>query len=152
MGSEMCIRDSRTKGISMIQALENLYKKYGVYANAQHSFTFEGETGMKKMAEIMQELRENPPKEIDGRAVLQIDDYMTSVSTDYTNGATTAITLPKSNVLTFVLERGAKVVIRPSGTEPKIKAYYTTTADTQEAAAAQKDELDQAFSAILLAE
>lgn len=142
----------RTKGISMIQALENLYKKYGVYANAQHSFTFEGETGMKKMAEIMQELRENPPKEIDGRAVLQIDDYMTSVSTDYTNGATTAITLPKSNVLTFVLERGAKVVIRPSGTEPKIKAYYTTTADTQEAAAAQKDELDQAFSAILLAE
>ena len=142
----------RTKGISMIQALENLYKKYGVYANAQHSFTFEGETGMKKMAEIMQELRENPPKEIDGRAVLQIDDYMTSVSTDYTNGATAAITLPKSNVLTFVLERGAKVVIRPSGTEPKIKAYYTTTADTQEAAAAQKDELDQAFSAILLAE
>ena len=142
----------RTKGISMIQALENLYKKYGVYANAQHSFTFEGETGMKKMAEIMQELRENPPKEIDGRAVLQIDDYMISVSTDYTNGATAAITLPKSNVLTFVLERGAKVVIRPSGTEPKIKAYYTTTADTQEAAAAQKDELDQAFSAILLAE
>ena len=135
----------RTKGISMIQALENLYKKYGVYANAQHSFTFEGETGMKKMAEIMQELRENPPKEIDGRAVLQIDDYMTSVSTDYTNGATTAITLPKSNVLTFVLERGAKVVIRPSGTEPKIKFYAGIKGNSLDDSAKKLDELMEAI-------
>lgn len=142
----------RTKGISMMQARENLYQKYGVYVHAQHSFTFEGESGMIRMQNIMENLRTNRPEQIDNLKVIQFADYEKQVSIDLTTGTETAITLPKSNVLSFTLEQSAKVIIRPSGTEPKIKAYYTTTAATEAEAAAKKDELDAAFSAIMLAE
>ncbi|MDD6108944.1 MAG: phospho-sugar mutase [Ruminococcus sp.] len=142
----------RTKGISMMQARENLYQKYGVYVHAQHSFTFEGESGMIRMQNIMEHLRTNRPEQIDNLKVIQFADYEKQVSIDLTTGTETAITLPQSNVLSFTLEQGAKVIIRPSGTEPKIKAYYTTTAATEAEAAAKKDELDTAFSAIMLAE
>ncbi len=142
----------RTKGISMMQARENLYQKYGVYVHAQHSFTFEGESGMIRMQNIMEHLRTNRPEQIDNLKVIQFADYEKQVSIDLTTGTETAITLPKSNVLSFTLEQSAKVIIRPSGTEPKIKAYYTTTAATEAEAAAKKDELDAAFSAIMLAE
>jgi phosphoglucomutase len=142
----------RTKGISMMQARENLYQKYGVYVHAQHSFTFEGESGMIRMQNIMEHLRTHRPEQIDNLKVIQFADYEKQVSIDLTTGTETAITLPKSNVLSFTLEQGAKVIIRPSGTEPKIKAYYTTTAATEAEAAAKKDELDTAFSAIMLAE
>lgn len=142
----------RTKGISMMQARENLYQKYGVYVHAQHSFTFEGESGMIRMQNIMEHLRTNRPEQIDNLKVIQFADYEKQVSIDLTTGTETTITLPKSNVLSFTLEQGAKVIIRPSGTEPKIKAYYTTTAATEAEAAAKKDELDTAFSAIMLAE
>ncbi len=140
----------RTKGISMIQARENLYAKYGVYVHSQHAFTFEGESGMIKMQEIMTNLRNAHPSEIAARKVVRFDDYQVGVSKDLVSGTTSQITLPKSNVLAFTLEQGAKVIIRPSGTEPKIKAYYTTKADTREAAEKMKDTLDQAFSAMLL--
>lgn len=142
----------RTKGISMMQARENLYQKYGVYVHAQHSFTFEGESGMIRMQNIMEHLRTHRPEQIDNLKVLQFADYEKQVSIDLTTGTETAITLPQSNVLSFTLEQGAKVIIRPSGTEPKIKAYYTTTAATEAEATAKKDELDTAFSAIMLAE
>jgi len=142
----------RTKGISMMQARENLYQKYGVYVHAQHSFTFEGESGMIRMQNIMEHLRTHRPEQIDNLKVIQFADYEKQVSIDLTTGTETAITLPQSNVLSFTLEQGAKVIIRPSGTEPKIKAYYTTTATTEAEAAAKKDELDAAFSAIMLAE
>jgi len=142
----------RTKGISMMQARENLYKKYGVYVHAQHSFTFEGESGMIRMQNIMEHLRTNRPEKIDTLQVIQFADYEKQISVDLKTDAETAITLPKSNVLSFTLEQGAKVIVRPSGTEPKIKAYYTTTAATAEAANAMKDALDTAFSAIMLAD
>lgn len=142
----------RTKGISMMQARENLYKKYGVYVHAQHSFTFEGESGMIRMQNIMEHLRTNRPEKIDTLQVIQFADYEKQISVDLKTGVETAITLPKSNVLSFTLEQGAKVIVRPSGTEPKIKAYYTTTAATAEAANAMKDALDTAFSTIMLAE
>lgn len=142
----------RTKGISMMQARENLYQKYGVYVHAQHSFTFEGESGMIRMQNIMEHLRTHRPEQIDNLKVIQFADYEKQVSIDLTTGTETTITLPKSNVLSFTLEQGAKVIIRPSGTEPKIKAYYTTTAATEAEAAAKKDELDAAFSAIMLEE
>ena len=142
----------RTKGISMMQARENLYQKYGVYVHTQHSFTFEGESGMIRMQNIMEHLRTHRPEQIDNLKVIQFADYEKQVSIDLTTGTETAITLPQSNVLSFTLEQGAKVIIRPSGTEPKIKAYYTTTAATEAEAAAKKDELDAAFSAIMLAE
>ncbi len=139
----------RTKGISMIEARQNLYNKYGVYVHSQHSFTFEGESGMIKMAEIMNNLRANRPESIDGLKVLKFEDYQESISVDCTTGISTEIKLPKSNVLSFTLENNEKVIIRPSGTEPKIKAYYTTTAPTMEQATAMKDSLDTAFSKYL---
>ena len=142
----------RTKGVSLIQARKNLYDKYGVYIHSQHSFTFEGEAGMKKMAAIMEDFRNNIPSDIAGLKVLSVDDYEKSETTVIASGEKKKITLPKSNVIAYTLEKGAKVVIRPSGTEPKIKAYYTTTAATSEEAVAMRDKLDEKFSAMLLAE
>ena len=140
----------RTKGISMIEARKRMYEKYGVYVHSQHSFTFEGESGMIEMQNIMSKLRNEHPTEINGLKVVQFDDYQTSVSKNLETGATAEITLPKSNVLAFTLEQGAKVVIRPSGTEPKIKAYYTVTADTNEEGSVKEKALDTAFSAMIL--
>ena len=105
---------------------------------------------MIQMQNIMTKLREEHPTEIDGLKVIQFDDYQTSISKNLVSGTKTEITLPKSNVLAFALEQGAKVVIRPSGTEPKIKAYYTVTADTHDAAAVKEKSLDTAFSAMIL--
>ena len=139
----------RTKGISMIEARQNLYNKYGVYVHAQHSFTFEGESGMIKMSEIMNNLRTNRPEAIDGLKVVKFEDYQESVSLDCVSGEVAVINLPKSNVLSFTLENGEKVIIRPSGTEPKVKAYYTTSAPAMEEAVAMKDSLDTAFSKYL---
>ncbi len=142
----------RTKGISMIEARKQMYEKYGVYVHSQHSFTFEGESGMHQMQSIMTSLRESHPTEIGGRNVIQFDDYQTQVSKNILTGETKTITLPKSNVLAFTLEEGAKVIIRPSGTEPKIKAYYTVKADNHATAKEQETCLDEAFSRLILSE
>ncbi|MGN0585840.1 MAG: phospho-sugar mutase, partial [Oscillospiraceae bacterium] len=139
----------RTKGISLIQARENLYAKYGVYKHSQQSFTCEGASGMERMKEIMSSLRLEAPTEIGGLKVTRVDDYMASVSVDTVSGGKTMITLPKSDVLTFALTDGASVVIRPSGTEPKIKAYYTTTGAAQEEAAALEERIADDFKKIL---
>ncbi|MBE6855061.1 MAG: phospho-sugar mutase [Ruminococcus sp.] len=139
----------RTKGISMIEARDNLYKKYGVYRHSQQSFQFEGESGMIKMQEIMDSLRTNPPRTIGGLTVTNLADYEKSTSTNLENGAVTELTLPKSNVLSFTLTDGASVIIRPSGTEPKIKAYYTTTGTDTAAAVAMEEKLQADFSSLL---
>ena len=139
----------RTKGISLIQARENLYKKYGVYAHSQQSFVCEGASGMEKMKEIMGGLRANHPTEIGGLKVTVFEDYIASTSKNVETGEVTAITLPKSDVLSFKLTDGASVVIRPSGTEPKIKAYYTTTGKTFEQAKALEAKIAENFTKIL---
>ncbi len=136
----------RTKGISMIQARENMYKKYGVYLHSQHSFTFEGESGMLKMRDIMDNFRNNCPVAINGHKVVKVDDYQLSVSSDLVSGSSSEILLPKSNVIAFTLENGEKAIVRPSGTEPKIKAYYTSSAKTMEEAKAMQSALDEEFS------
>ena len=120
----------RTKGITMIQARDALYEKYGMFLHSQQSFQFEGESGTLKMQQIMDQLRNDPPKTIGGLPV-------------------TNLTLPKSNVLAFTLTDGASVVIRPSGTEPKIKAYYTTTGKDRASAAALEAKLQEDFSGLL---
>lgn len=135
----------RTQGISLIQARENMYKKYGVFLQTLHSFTFEGESGMKKMAEIMTSLRNDPPAEIGGLKVVKIDDYQTSISKDLVSGTAIELTLPKSNVLAFFLEGGSKAIVRPSGTEPKIKTYFTAKKPTHDEAAALEAALAEDF-------
>ena len=138
----------RTKGISMIQARENLYKKYGVFRHSLQSFTFEGESGMLQMKSLMQQLRDEQPTDIGGLKVVSVSDYMASVTTCTATGEKTEITLPKSDVLVFALENHAKVVIRPSGTEPKIKCYYTTVGTTMDEAIVLEKKLIDDFSDI----
>ncbi len=135
----------RTQGISLLQARENLYKKYGLFRHSLQSFTFEGESGMNKMNALMESLRTEQPAAIGGLKVVSVSDYETSLTTDKQTGKQTAITLPKSNVLVFDLEQGAKVVVRPSGTEPKIKCYYTTIGNTMDEALATEAKLVEDF-------
>ena len=139
----------RTKGISLLQAREDMYKKYGNYLHSQKSFQCEGASGMERMKEIMTDLRTNPPKAIGGLKVVDIADYLASEETNLETGAKTVLTLPKSDVIAFKLEQGASVIIRPSGTEPKIKAYYTTIGDTRADAEAQEEKLIEDFKGIL---
>ncbi|MDE5854799.1 MAG: phospho-sugar mutase, partial [Ruminococcus sp.] len=136
----------RTKGISLIQARENMYKKYGMFYQTLYSFTFEGESGMNKMEEIMTNLRTNPPAEIAGIPVVKFDDYKASISKDIVSGEVSEITLPKSNVLAFFLEGDSKVIVRPSGTEPKIKTYLTAKQPTKAEAEILEKKLHDEFS------
>ena len=138
----------RTKGISLIEARKRMYDEYGVYFNKLDNFTCEGASGMERMNEIMSDLRKNPPKSIGGLAVEAVADYEASAKT-YTDGKTEEITLPKSNVITFSLQDSASVVIRPSGTEPKIKVYYTTKGAEKADAVALQQKLSTDFTKIL---
>ena len=111
----------RTQGISLIQARENMYREYGVFAHTQHSFTFEGASGMKKMDDIMTSLRNNIPDKISGYKVEGFDDYQTRISKNILTGGTSNIDLPESNVLAFRLSDGAGVIIRPSGIDVTVQ-------------------------------
>lgn len=139
----------KTKGISLIQARANMYAKYGNFVHTQKSFICEGVSGMEKMTEIMDSLRNDPPKEISGLSVLKFSDYLTGVTLDCLTGNKSEITLPKSNVLSFVLQDGAKVILRPSGTEPKIKAYYTTIAERRRDAEALEEKISKDFASLI---
>ena len=139
----------RTQGITLLQARENMYKKYGVFYQTLHSFTFEGESGMNRMAEIMTQLRENAPAEIGGLKVVRTDDYQKGISKDIASGAETVLTLPKSNVLAFFLEGGSKAIVRPSGTEPKIKTYFTAKTATHEEAETLEVKLAEDFTKVM---
>ena len=136
----------RTQGISLLEARENMYKKYGMFYQTLYSFTFEGESGMNKMDEIMTTLRNNPPTAIAGVPVVKFDDYKASTSKDIASGEVTELTLPKSNVLAFFLEEGSKVIVRPSGTEPKIKTYLTAKQPTKAEAEVLEKKLHDEFS------
>lgn len=136
----------RTQGISLLEARENMYKKYGMFYQTLYSFTFEGESGMNKMDEIMTTLRNNPPTAIAGVPVVKFDDYKASTSKDIASGEVTELTLPKSNVLAFFLEGGSKVIVRPSGTEPKIKTYLTAKQPTKAEAEVLEKKLYDEFS------
>ncbi len=129
----------RSIGSSIKERLEAIYAQYGRYLNKVDSFEFPGLSGMDKMASIMESLRTNPPKEIGGYAVNKVTDYKKPEETG----------LPAANVLIYALEGGATVVVRPSGTEPKIKTYFTTLGKDLAEAEAQKDKLAQALKPIL---
>jgi len=139
----------KLKGVSILNALNNLYAKYGFYIHRQQSFTCEGEAGMEQMKAIMTALRTDTPKEIAGVGVTSFSDYLASETTELATGAKTAIELPKSDVLSFTLANGNSIVLRPSGTEPKIKAYYTAISDSKESALAAIDEMKASFTKVL---
>ena len=128
----------RSIGSSIKQRLEEIYAQYGRYLNKVDSFEFAGLSGMDKMAGIMAQLRKEPPTEFAGKAVASVTDYTEPEKTG----------LPKANVLIYGLEDGATVIVRPSGTEPKIKAYYTTLGASLDEAQAEKDALADALKPI----
>lgn len=139
----------RKKGISVLDALEALYKKYGVFSHSTVSFMCEGASGMEKMAQIMKDIRSHRPETIGGLRVIAYADYEQSVLYDIVNQSQQTISLPKSNVLEYQLEGGASVILRPSGTEPKIKAYYTSIGSSFEEAKEIEARLQEDFTKIL---
>ena len=139
----------RQKGITLLDRMAQLYEEYGVYRNSQVNVAFEGEQGMIAMGELMASLRQNPLTDIGGIKVLSCADYQQRKFTDFVKGDILPLTLPRSNVLSYTLENGAGVIFRPSGTEPKIKAYITATGKDLDAAVAMEETLRQAAADII---
>ncbi len=127
----------KATGRSLVEVLESLYEKYGYFKESLQSITFEGAAGAKKMAERMEQLRNDPPKEIAGFRVEDVKDYAKGVGS-----------LPKSNVLEFHLEQDVNVLVRPSGTEPKIKMYYLVKGSSEAEGMKIVSSLEGYFSAI----
>ena len=139
----------RAQGKSLIDVRREMYEEYGFYCNKLDTFTFEGASGMEKMSAIMDSFRTNAPAEVAGMKVVGTADYEASEKVDLATGAKEHIDLPKSNVIALYLENGNKTIIRPSGTEPKLKIYYTATGDTMEAAEALQAKMSAAFKELV---
>ncbi|MDD6675022.1 MAG: phospho-sugar mutase [Lactimicrobium massiliense] len=129
----------RSRGSSIKQRLEEIYAQYGRYLNKVDAFEFDGLSGMEKMAGIMSGLRTNAPVSFAGHKVVKVTDYEDSEATG----------LPNANVLRYDLDDGAVVIVRPSGTEPKIKTYFTTRGTTLAEAQKEKDDLAAAVKPLL---
>lgn len=141
----------RKQGKSLSDVISGLYAEYGYYQNTTLNFAFEGAAGMEKMKQVMENLRKNPPASIAGRKVVRTADYLQSKAVDLSSGKEETINLPKSNVLSYFLEGGAAAIVRPSGTEPKIKVYVTSVGKDQEDAAAITKQLADEMSQIVQA-
>jgi len=132
----------KSQGKSLLQVMDEVYNKYGYCRHGLINITFEGESGMKQMAAIMDDLRTNPPAEVAGSKVIARRDYLNSVA--YDAQGQSVINLPKSNVMEFLLADGGAFIARPSGTEPKIKFYLTAVEATNDAAVERVAVLDKA--------
>ena len=115
-----------TQGMTLYDALDVLYKKYGWYGEKTHNLVMPGLDGLEKMANLMKALRQNPPTEISGVAVIRRKDYTDGSVVDCATGAVSEMELKGSNVLRYELADGTTILVRPSGTEPKIKVYILT--------------------------
>ncbi len=120
------------KGSSVFEQMDKIYQKYGYYKEQVESVTMEGISGLSKIQSIMESIRKNPPATVVGKKVVAVRDYQSSVRTDLITGEQTEILLPKSNVIYLELEDNNNFVIRPSGTEPKIKLYCLLKGDSPE--------------------
>ena len=116
----------KKQGKSLAEVIDGLYEEFGYYLNQTYSFEFDGAAGMQKMADIMTAVRDNIPKSIAGYDVVKVSDYLLKKETEIATGSATDIELPKSNVIALHLSGDNAVIIRPSGTEPKIKLYITS--------------------------
>ena len=131
------------QGKTFFDVLVDLYTEYGFYKEGLLSVVRKGKSGAEEIQQMMKDYRENPPKEIDGEKVVCIKDYKLHESTDLTTGKKERIDLPASNVLQFFTDKGNKVTVRPSGTEPKIKFYFGVKGSL-----ASKADFDQVNSAL----
>ena len=131
------------QGMTLFDALQKLYEKYGWYGEKTHNLVMPGLDGLEKMSSLMNTLRTAPPAAIAGTAVVARRDYLNGTQTDCVSGAVTQIELKGSNVLRFALSDGTVILVRPSGTEPKIKVYILT----QGKDASERDARIEAYSA-----
>jgi phosphoglucomutase len=125
----------KKQGKSLAEVIDGLYEEFGYYLNQTYSFEFGGAAGMHKMADIMTAVRDNTPKSIAGYDVVKVSDYLLRKETEVATGSVTDIDLPKSNVIALHLADDNAVIIRPSGTEPKIKLYITSVGKDKDNAA-----------------
>lgn len=139
----------RSIGSSINKALQDIYAKFGYYLNKVDSYEFEGLSGMDKMKDIMQGLRDEPLAKLGSLAVVAREDYKTLVHKDELTGEEWHIDLPNANILIYLLEGGHQVIVRPSGTEPKIKVYYSIKGKDLEEATAIKADIDTVIKAVL---
>ena len=133
----------KNQGRTLFDKLIELYIQYGFYYESLISITKKGMNGQKEIADMMEGYRNNPPKEINGVKVQQLLDYELQTGKDLLTGESWAIKLPKSNVLQFILEDGSKISARPSGTEPKIKFYFSVCTQLE-----KKEDFDRQFAAL----
>lgn len=132
----------KLQGKTLVQVMNEIYQRYGMYLSRLLNFGFEGAAGMEKMQGIMDSLRREHPVEIAGRKVVFSADYQSGECVDHVSGAHSQTGLPQSNVLSYRLDDHASVIVRPSGTEPKIKVYITAVAADRSAAEAAADEME----------
>ena len=136
----------KAKNMTLYDAMQALYKRYGYYKEATVNVVMKGLDGLEKMAALMDGIRKNPPKELGGRKVVAMRDYLTEKITNLETGEITPTGLPKSNVLYFETTGGNVVVIRPSGTEPKVKIYLLVNGKCEESADKTMEEFRDSIS------
>ncbi|MFZ9718797.1 MAG: phospho-sugar mutase, partial [Chitinophagaceae bacterium] len=129
------------QGRSLYEKLIDLYLQYGCYREHLISITKKGMNGQAEIAAMMEQFRNQPPSSLNGMPVISLLDYQLQKGKDLQSGKSWPIDLPKSNVLQFVLQDGSKVSARPSGTEPKIKFYFSVTAPLKSV-----DDFDQVYA------
>ena len=151
LAAEMCVSFSE-RGMTLADGLAELYQTYGYYKERVASYTLEGKAGIKRIGETMRRLRLEPIREAGGLKVLATEDYLSGTRVE-ADGAVTKLTLPESNVIRLLLEDNAWAVVRPSGTEPKLKLYIGGFANEEAAADAQLEkvfnDLDGRLKALL---
>ncbi|MDO4443889.1 MAG: phospho-sugar mutase, partial [Slackia sp.] len=141
----------RKQGMNLVQAMRDLYERYGYCFNRTVSLSYPGADGAAKMASIMAALRSDAPENLAGRAVVHVVDYAQAAAMPVVGGSGDGEvqTLPAADVVEFALEGDCKLIVRPSGTEPKIKAYLFAKSDSAAGATAILDEMEQAARALL---
>ena len=139
----------KKQGKSLVEVIDGLYKEFGYYLNNTYAFEFEGAEGMQKMTSLMASVRKNIPASIGSFRVTKVSDYQLKEETDLLTGKVQQLTLPTSNVIALHLENDSAVIIRPSGTEPKIKLYITSVGSDKEKANAVCEEILTATKKLL---
>lgn len=135
----------KTQGKTLYDALFDIYEKYGFYKESVRSLTLEGMDGAEKIQQIMNRFREHPPSEVNGLRVKVFEDYLSCERKEIATGETSVISLPKSNVLKFILEDESWFCVRPSGTEPKCKFYFSVKGTSLDDAESRLARFEQAI-------
>lgn len=139
----------KSRGMTLVDALNGVYAEHGFYTDKLYNFMFEGASGMVKMQEIMTATRNNPPESLAGLRVLEVQDFDAGTVTKTETGDKKELGFPKSNILAYGLPDGNFAIVRPSGTEPKIKVYITGCGKTKEESQRIAESIGEAMKALL---